>query len=122
MGFNDWVINGTIVVPPTTGRWMPRRALDQQGDNRPIYPGVRQFQMSWILQSFEDWAEVQSLYSAVEASGTSVVRIPGFPTADPQSYAFREYSGTTLNEPQTGPIFETYPSRVVLLINNIVVE
>ncbi len=118
--FNDYRINNNVILKPTSGRWVPRRPLGVQGDNRPIYPGVRRFELRWRLMSTEDWATLQANFFSIEASGTNTVRIPEFPSATGQAYAFREYSGTTLHEPNIGPFFETYPTRVVLIIDNIV--
>lgn len=122
MAWGDWEINSNEILPPTTGRWLPRRPLDVQGDNRPIYPGVRSFELRWQLVSNEDWATLQANFRTVESSGTVTVRIPEFPTVTGAAYAFREYSGCTLSEPIIGAFFETYPRSVVLIVNNIVVE
>ena len=121
-GLGDYQINANEILSPTEFRWMPRRPLDVQGDNRPIYPAVRSAQLKWRLMTNEEWSDLQDNFRSIEASGTSVVRIPEFPTATGQAYAFREYSGTTLAEPTIGPYFEGYPKSVVLVIHNIVVE
>lgn len=119
MGYNDWTIDGHRILPPTTGQWLPRQPLDVAGDNRPIYPGVRTFELRWVLTSYADWANLQYQFDQIESSGEHVVTLPGYPSATGQSYAFREYSGCTMSEPAVGVFFETYPSDVVLLIGNI---
>jgi len=116
---NNWKINGRSILEPTAGFWKPRRVLDVDGNNRAIYPPVREFEMRWQLESQEDWGAVQVLFDAVESTGTSVVQIPEFPTATGSPYAFREYSGVMISEPEVGPYFETYPTQVVLLLRNI---
>lgn len=120
--FTNYKIDGSAIFTPASGRWVPRRPVDVQGDNRPIYSGVRAFEIKWKLVSNEDWADLQVFFNQVAATGTHVVELPGFPTALQQSYAFREYSGVTMAEPQVGPYFETYPSNVTLIIGNITVE
>ena len=122
MGWGDYQINANQILVPTQFRWLPRRALDTQGDNRPIYPAVRSAELKWRLMSNEEWSVLQDQFRSIEASGTSVVRVPEFPTATGQAYAFREYSGTTLAEPTIGPFFETYPKNVTLIVHNVVVE
>lgn len=122
MGANDWEINSHVIMAPTEFRWMPRKALDVQGDNRPIYAGVRSAQLKWRLSSNEDWATLQAYFRTMESSGTATVRIPEMPTITGSAYAFREYSGCTISEPSVGPFFETYPKNVVLLVHNIVTE
>ena len=120
--FTDYRIDGTAIFSPTSGRWVPRRPVDVQGDNRPIYAGVRAFEIKWRLTANEDWADLQVFFNRIAATGTHVVRLPGFPTASQQAHAFREYSGVTLAEPQVGPYFETFPTNVTLIIGNITVE
>ena len=116
---NDYRINGLPILEPTAARWNPRAALDVQGDNRAIYSEFREFQLEWALVQYEDWAALQVLFDAVEATGTSVVRLPAYPTATGIAFAFREYSGVMINEPTVDSFFETYPTRMVLLIRNI---
>lgn len=120
--FSNYKIDGSTIFTPTSGRWVPRRPIDVQGDNRPIYSGVRAFELKWRLMSNEDWADLQIFFNTVAATGTHVVQIPGYPTAGQQAYAFREYSGVVMTEPQVGPYFETYPSNVTLILGNIQVE
>ena len=122
MSAGDWTINGNVILEPTTGRWMPRKPLDVQGDNRPIYPGVRTFELRWQLASYADWAALQVAFNGIESEGENVVTLPAYPTATGSSYAFREYSGTTCSEPAIGPFFETYPTNVTMLIGNIPAE
>lgn len=122
MGANDWQINGNVILAPTTGRWVPRRPLGIQGDNRPIYPAVRQFEMRWQLTDNEDWSNVQYFFNQLAASGTATARLPQFPTITGSAFAWQVYSGVTMQEPTIGPFFEEHPKSVVLLITNITVE
>lgn len=115
----NYRINGRQILEPTAARWVPREALDIAGDNRTLYAEPRTFQLEWSLTQYEDWAALQVLFDAVESTGTSVVRIPAFPTATGIPYAFREYSGVLIDEPVVDPFFETYPTRMVLIIRNI---
>lgn len=117
---DDVKINGHTFCP-TTVRWMPRQALDVQGDNRPIYSPIRSAELRWELNTYEDWASLQSLYDAIQSTGSAVVQLPGFPTATGTSMAYVEYSGAVIGEPQVGRFFaESYPESVVLVISNIV--
>lgn len=116
---HDYRINGHPIFEPTAGRWLPRNALDRQGDNRTIYSEFREFQLEWALVEYEDWAAMQVLFDAVESTGTSVVRIPAYPTVTGTAYAFREYSGVLIDEPQVDAFFETHPTRMVLMIRNV---
>lgn len=118
---NVWDINGYSIPCPSEYAWQVRRPLDVQGDNRPIYPGVRAMELRWELMGYEDWEVLQVLYNAIQYTGTAHVRIPGFPTATGTAFAFHDYSGVTLAEPAISTIFnQQYPTRAVLLIANIV--
>lgn len=115
-------INGHQILTPTTFRWMPQQPLDVQGDNRPIYSGVRSVELRWQLASYSDWSDLQNLYDLIRSTGSAVVRIPAFPLSSGSAYAMGEYSGVHMAEPEIGPFFSEYPTQVVLLIGNIVVE
>lgn len=118
----DILIEGNKFCPSRV-RWMPREPIDIQGDNRPIYGGVRSVQLRWELTSYEEWAALQHNYDQVRASGTATVQLPGFPTSTGSAMAYNEYSGTVLGEPQVGPFFaESYPESVVIVISNIVTD
>lgn len=122
MALDTYKINGNIILPPSTFRWIPQEPLDVQGDNRPIYSAIRGAELRWQLASYEDWALLQGMYNLIAATGSFVVQIPAFPTVTGSSYAMREYSGVHIAEPEIGPFFVEYPSSVVLLIGNIRVE
>lgn len=122
MAGDTYLINGVEILTPSTFRWMPQSPLDVQGDNRPIYSGVRNAELKWILMSYSDWSNIQDLYDLVRATGSHAVYIPAFPTAPDSAYAMGNYSGVHLAEPAIGPFFCEYPSSVTLLIGNIVVE
>jgi len=115
----NYRINGHPIFEPTAGRWLDRDAVDVQGDSRVIYSEFRSFQLEWSLVEYEDWGAMQVLFNAVESTGTSVVRIPAFPTVTGTAYAFREYSGVLIDEPQVDAFFETHPTRMVLMIRHI---
>jgi hypothetical protein len=118
----DYEINGNEILTPTTFRWIPRQPIDVQGDNRPIYSGVRGAELRWQLASYEDWAALQYQFDQVQSTGSATVRIPEYPTATGSAYAFREYSGVHLAEPSIGEFFVEHPTSVVLILGNIIVE
>ncbi len=122
MAGDNYRINGNTILTPTTCRWMPQSPLDVQGDNRPIYAGVRNVELKWVLQSYSDWSNIQHLYNLVRATGSHAVFIPAFPTVSGSVYAMGNYSGVHLAEPAVGPFFVEYPTSATLLIGNIVVE
>jgi hypothetical protein len=121
--WQDWQINGQhLTTPPTEAGWVNRRPLDVSGENRAIYPGIHEFEMKWVLLSYQDWAALQVLFNARETTGTSVVKIPAYPSITGSAFAFREYSGVMIDEPSVGMFFEEFPRQVVLMIRNIAVR
>lgn len=122
MGANDWRVNDHVILAPTTGKWMRRKPLGVQGDARPIYPGVYSFELRWQLMSHEEWSDLVMGFRNIQWTGTNTVRIPCYPTATGSAFAWCEYSGTVFGEPSMGSYFETYPTSVVLIITNIVID
>jgi hypothetical protein len=112
-----WKINGVaLLVPPTTGRWLPRGAIGRDGRGHPIYPGVREFEMRWDLLYPSGTSQLQVVFEQVIVTGTAVVEIPryAYPT-----YVFHAYTGCVLNEPEVNTYFTENYTSVVLLISNI---
>jgi len=116
----DYKINGNIIPRPSSGRWVQRRPIDVQGDNRPLYAPVRTFELRWNIRSWEEWSVLVAEFDALQTTGTAVVEIPAYPTSTGVAFEFREYSGCTLGEPVAGPFFaEEYPTNIALIIGNL---
>jgi hypothetical protein len=102
------------------GRWLNRRPLDVQADNRPLYGPVRAFELVWSIQGYDDWAVLIAAFDQLQSTGTAVVELPAYPTATGIAFGFQEYSGATLAEPSIGGFFnQEYPTSVSLVIGNI---
>lgn len=120
---SEYRINGNHILDPSTGQWLNRRAIDVQGDGRPIYAPVRAFELKWELTNYQDWADLQHFFRLIDASGTVTAHLPGFPLVSGSAFAFQEYSGCVMGEPTIGPFFaQQYPTDVSVLILNIVPE
>lgn len=110
-------INGVaFVIQPTTGRWLPREELGIAGNAHAIYPAVRQFEITWSLQSPSGTFQLQEWFNAVLATGTAVVELPKWASAD---YEFYAYSGCALREPQYSEYFSANIRNVTMLITNV---
>lgn len=117
---SDYIINGYVLPCPNMGRWLPRRPIDIQGDNRPIYAPVRAFELTWEIQGYGDWEVLVAVFDQIQSTGTAVVELPAYPTATGVAFGFQEYSGCTLGEPVVGEMFlQEYPVDVALIIGNI---
>ena len=110
-------INGEeFVQQPTTGRWMPRDVLGIAGNGHALYPGVRQFELTWNITSPSGTYQLQEWFDTVLATGAAVVDLPEYGRAN---YAFYSYSGCALREPEWSPYFSEHITNVTMLITNI---
>jgi len=111
-------MNGTdLLLQPERGRWMIPKQLDTDGNNRPLYPGVWQFEMYWGLMSHAEYEQIFDFWEGTSASGTVVVELPEF--AGTAYSPFRGYTGCTLTMPEEGPMFEEYIQNVTMQVLNV---
>lgn len=112
-----YTINGTtITAQPESGSWKEREEIGRDGNGRPIYPSPRQFEMRWGLISMSDWAQLNTFFQSVSATGTVAVGLPQYGAS---SWTFRTYSGCILSEPQAGQFFEEYITDARLIVSKI---
>lgn len=113
-------LNGTeFIIQPSEGKWVPRNTLGIDGAGHPIYPAVREFEMSWDIFDQATWNQIQNYYNAVGNTGTVVANLP--PYGGP-NFVFQPYSGCTLGEPEVNGAFithEGYLRSIKLVIMNI---
>jgi hypothetical protein len=113
----SYAFNGTnFTLQPTSGRWLPRDAIGIDGAGHMVYPGVREFELVWSLQSVTDARYLIDVFNTVSNTGTAVSCLPKYGDAQ---YLFYNYSGTIPREPEFGEYFEEHPSSVRLIIGNI---
>ena len=105
-----------FILLPTTGRWMPREMLGVAGSGHPIYPGVREFELTWQLNSPTGTYQLQKWFDALIATGTAVVDLPKYGDAE---YVFESYTGCVLREPQFSQYFTENIQTVTMRITNI---
>lgn len=110
-------INGTeITLQPTTGRWIRRRSLGEDGAGHPIYPAIRQFELRWGVMTPSNYEQLQTFFETVVTTGTISATLPKY--GDP-TYTFYTYTGCVLDEPKPAEYFTEHITDVVLLIRNI---
>lgn len=110
--FND--VN--LTLQPTSGKWTERTNYGFDGAGHPIYPSVRNFELTWNLISPSDAKQIIDAYNAVGNTGTVVACLPKWGDLE---YTFYNYSGTTLQEPVVGEYFQGYIQEVKLLLVNV---
>lgn len=112
-----YAFNGTpLTLQPTEGRWIDRESYGVDGFGHPIYPAVRQFEMTFVLASISDFNQLLLAYNAVAHTGTVVVDLPQY---DAQAYVFKSYTGCTLEEPYRDTFFNEYQQNIRLVVMNI---
>lgn len=113
----SYKINGTeLTMQPTIGKWLPREQLGIDGVGHAIYPGVREFEMRFNLQSPAEYNQLITFFNGHQPSGTVVVDLPRFGYS---LYDFYSYSGCNIREPEMGDYFNENQQEVILLVSNI---
>ena len=114
---STYKINGvSLLVDPTTARWVDRQVLARDGNGHPVYAAVRQFEMKWQLLSPSGTYQLQQFFDAVITTGTAVAELPKYAAYD---YAFYAYSGCVLDEPVFDPYYAENLTNVTWLISKI---
>jgi len=113
-----YAINGTEFLAPTSHRWIEREKLGNDGNGRPIYPSVGDFELSWELMSVAD-LQVLIDFARASQTGTVVADLPQWGAA---GYLFYSYSGTYVNHPVAESYFAEHVQGVTVIINNVRTE
>lgn len=95
---------------------MPRTKIGTDGNGRPIYSAVREFELSWGLVDATTISQLQTFFNLVSATGSVVVSLPKYANS---SYVFYDYTGCVLQEPEWGAYFTEHNTEVVLLVTKI---
>lgn len=111
----SYSINGVSILPPTQGRWVERDLISHDGNGRPIYAAIGEFEMTWQLMSTSDLKQLIDVARASQ-TGTVVSDLPQWGHAD---WIFQSYSGTYANRPSAGAYFAEYVEDITLLISNL---
>ena len=108
--------NTNLTLQPTTGKWHDRTSYGVDGGGHPVYASTRNFELKWELISTADAKQIIDVYNAVGNTGAVVSCLPEWGNV---GYSFKNYSGTTLQDPQVGEYFQGYIQSVSLLILNV---
>lgn len=111
-------INGvTFLIEPESASWDKRDEAGYDGEGRPVYPGLRKYEMEWGLMSPDEFLQVHNFYTAVSQTGTCVATLPMWRNPSGSYYVFYAYSGCTMSEPSVGKYFvDGHVEDVKLLI------
>ena len=112
-----YAFNGTnLNQSPTTHKWVERTSYGFDGGGHPVYSAVRSFELTWNLISTDNAKQLIDFYNTVGNTGTITSCLPQWGSVD---YRFKNYSGTTLQEPEMGNYFDEYIEDFRLVIMNI---
>ena len=112
----SFAINGVVLsLQPSVHRWTGRDILGTDGNGRPLYPALREYEMVFDLVPTSDLVQlVNAQLSSV--TGTLVMDLPKWGDS---TYTFYSYSGTVAREPEVGEYFIDHVKSVKWLISNI---
>ena len=112
-----YAINGSnFTLQPTTGQWLPRELRGYDGNGRPVYSALRQFEIRWGYMSATNFNQIKTFYDSMGATGTVVVDLPQFGTTP---YQFYSYSGCHVSEPEMGVFFNEHESEILMVVTGI---
>jgi len=110
-------INGSaITLQPAEGQWKDRESIGVDGNGHAVYSGKREYEMRWGFMLASEFNQLVTFFNTVGNTGTAVVSLPQYGAS---SYAFYDYTGCVLREPESGDFFEQYVSDVRLLVVKI---
>ena len=113
----SYAVNNTdLTLQPSEGQWLVRTDYGVDGGAHIIYAQPRQFELKWDLISPSDLKQIIDFYNSVGNTGVVTFCLPEWGASD---FVFKNYSGTTLAEPEVGPYFQGYTQSVKLLVLNI---
>ena len=114
-----YINNVFLIMQPTTGKWIPRPVLGIDGAGHPIYPSVREFEMTFSIQTPDEAGQLENYFLSVQNTGTLVVTLPKFPLNSSDTWIYFAYTGCILQEPQWGEFFTEHDTACTLLISHI---
>jgi len=106
--------NGTgLMLAPTTAGWVSQDSLGTNGQGKGTYPRVREFQMTFNLESQQEFYELL-YYFNIMSTGTVVATLP---TWGSPVFSYTNYSATVIRQPEFSEFFaEEYLSEVKLVL------
>ena len=112
----SYSINGASILQPTSHQWVERDLIGFDGNGRPLYSPIGDFELSWQLMSVSDLKTLIDAQITTSNTGTAVVDLPKWGDS---AYLFYSYSGTYISRPTVGTYFVEYVEDVRLLITSI---
>jgi hypothetical protein len=106
-----------FLLEPTEHKWIPRTMLGRDGAGHPIYSGVREYEMRFVLTSLTEYWQLQQWFNLMSNTGTLTVDLPTYAVSG--SYYFSRYSGCFIDEPEAGTYFSEAKTDMLLTIHNI---
>lgn len=112
----SYAINGLKLLQPTNHQWVEFDILGIDGNGRPVYPQIGEYQLEWGLMPTSDLKTLIDFANFSLTTGTCVVDLPKWGDND---YLFYSYSGTYISRPTVGSYFAEHVENVRLIVRNI---
>src|SRR5215216_1456825 len=94
--------NGTgLSLQPTDASWVEQDSLGITGNNRAVYPALREFQMTFNLSSQQNLYELWNYFQQI-ATGTLTATLPEYMSP---VFQYKNYSGAIVRQPTVGNYF-----------------
>lgn len=95
--------NGTgLMLQPTTAGWVEQDSLGTNGFGHNMYPALREFQLTFNLQSQGEFYELLAYFRQIGVTGTLVATLPQI---DSNVFQYKNYSGVVLRQPSMTEYF-----------------
>lgn len=111
-----YALNGTEILKPTSHRWVEREMIGVDGNGRPLYPSVTEYELNWQLMSPASFFQLVNAHRYSIQTGTVVTDLPQWGNGD---YLFYSYSGTYISMPSFESFFNEHYEGVSLIVRNV---
>jgi hypothetical protein len=117
MTVNTYAINGIALDPqPTDGSWVSQQPEDRDGNGRPIYASVAEYELMWALAPTSLFQALLAHSVSTSTTGSVTATLPQYNEDD---YVFTTYSGCFVERPEFDKYFENYMTNVRVRIGHI---
>jgi len=106
-----------LLLQPESGRWLDRKEIGVDGQNRPIYEPTYSFEIKWGPMSAAQWDQLCGFFEGVSITGTASIVLPTRCGADIWTSA--TYSGVLFEQPKRDRYWQQHSMRPSMVVRNI---
>src|SRR3990167_3265579 len=109
--------NSPLLLQPTKGRWLDRKILDYDGNNRAVYVPTYEYLLSWDIISYLEFKQLYDAWLNVVSAGTISVDLPEKGGSDYDVFA--TYTEVVPDEPTVKEHFQKHQTSAEWKLRNI---